>query len=453
MKFYNRINQLKRIDELVFSNKSEFVYFLWRRRIGKTSLINHYFIKKDIKYLYFFVWNKWEWNILRWFEETLYDFLWYNISFNSLREFLKFLFEYSLKNPNLNIVFDEFQNFTFVNDEVYSDFQEFWDKYKWLWKINIFCIGSIYTLMEKIFRDKWNPLFWRATAKLEINEFSIDTIKEILVNYNVYDNKNLLDIFTLFWWVPKYLEVLDNIQKDWDITLLENILKNNYICDNSLFLREWEDLLLAEFWKSSHIYFSILEAIANSKTKRVEIANYTKINYDSLWLYLDKLEKIYKYIEKLNPVIKPKNILNRYKIKDNFLIFWFRYIYKKSNLIEIWKYDNLIEFILNDINIVKWFSFEKLVEKLLIKQNIENKFIINFEQIWNYWDKWENEIDLVCFNDKKKEVVFIECKLNKKKITKAIREWLVTKSENINYFKWYKKYYKYYSMEDLDNLL
>ncbi len=452
MKFYDRKKQLKKIDELVNSSKSEFVYFLWRRRIGKTSLINHYFNSTEIKYLYFFVWNKREWNLLRWFEETIYDYLWYSISFNTLREFLKFLFEFSLKNPWLNIVFDEFQNFSFVNNEIYSDFQEFWDKYKWQWKLNMFCIWSLYTLMEKVFTDKYSPLFWRATAKLDINEFEIDTLKNILIDYDLYSNANLLDIFTIFWWVPKYLEIFDEIHKN-KKSLLENILENHYICDNSMFLREWQDLLLTEFGKSSHIFFSILEAIANWNTKRNEIANYTKINYDSLWLYLDKLEKTYKYIEKRTPVVQPKNILNKYKINDNFLIFWFRYIYKKSGLIEIWKYDQIVDFILNDINNIKWFAFEKLIKKILIKQNIDNKFVINFEKIWNYWDRKWNEIDLICFNSTKKEVVFIECKLNKKKITKKIKEELIIKSENINYFKWYNKKYLFYSLSDLDDLI
>ena len=36
-------------------------------------------------------------------------------------------------------------------------------------------------------------------------------------------------------------------------------------------------------------------------------------------LYLENLEKIYKYIEKIHPVVKQKSVLNRYKIKDNFL--------------------------------------------------------------------------------------------------------------------------------------
>ena len=449
MKFYNRKDELSLIENIIHSKNSEFVYFLWRRRIWKTSLVYYYFETNNKKYLYFFVWNKWEWNLLKAFEDTLYDFLGYNITFQSLRDFLKFIFEYSTKNKDIYIVFDEFQNFKYVNNEIYSDFQELWDKYKDTWNIKLFAIWSIYTMMEKVFQDKSSPLFWRATDKIILTEFEIQTLKEILQDYDLFSFSNLLDIYTIFWWVPKYLEIFDKIDTKSDLSLLENLLTNHYIKDNSLFLREWHDLLISEFWKTSNMYFSILEAIANSNTKRSEIADYTKISYDSLWLYLENLEKIYKYIEKIHPVVKQKSVLNRYKIKDNFLFFWFRYIYKKSNLIEIWKYDELIKFILKDINNIKWFTFEKLVKKLIIKQNKQNKFLINFEKIWNYFEKWKNEIDLLCFNENTKEVVFIECKLNHDKITEKTKTELIEKSHNIDKFTDYNKQYLYISLDNI----
>jgi hypothetical protein len=132
------------------------------------------------------------------------------------------------------------------------------------------------------------------------------------------------------------------------------------------------------------------------------------------------------------------------------LIFWFRYIYKKNNLIEIWKYDELIIFIKENIKILQWIIFEKLIKKLITKQNIENKFLINFEKIWNYFDKtWKNEIDLVCFSTKTKEVVFIECKLNNKKITEELKKSLIEKSKTIKKFKNYKKQYLYICLNDI----
>ncbi len=448
MRFYDRKEEIKKLKNIISSEKSEFCYFLWKRRIWKTSLIKQFFEIENKQYIYFFVWNKSEGNLLKNFSETLKDFLWFEINFSSLREFIKFIFDYSKKNPWLNIVFDEFQNFKFVNEEVFSDFQEFWDENKNNIKIKIFAIGSIFTLMEKVFQDKWAPLFWRATAKIFLHEFDSETLKEILKDYGFLSKQNLLDLYTIFWWVPKYLEIFDELEEKW--FFLENILKNHYITKNSIFLSEWRNLLLSEFWKTYQVNFSILEAIANWNTKRNEISNYTAINYDSLWFYLEKLEKFYKYIEKTNSIIENKPNINRYKIKDNFLIFWFRYIYKKSNLIEIWKYDELANFVISDMKNLQWFIFEKIIKNRIIQENIENKFLINFEKIGNYFDrKWKNEIDLICFNEKEKQVVFIECKINKNKITETIKIELEKKSKSIKKFENYKKFYKFYSLEDI----
>ncbi len=451
MKFYNRKQELEILQKITNSSRSELVYFLGRRRIGKTSLMNHFFTSKNQKYLYFFVSNKKEWNLLQSFSETLKEYLGYDIHFHSIREFLKFLFEYGKEHPWLCVVFDEFQNFTYVDESIFDDFQEFWDKYKEGANIKLFVIGSLFTLMEDIFQSKKSPLFGRATAKIDVQEFEVVTLKNILSDYDMFSSRNLLDIYTLFGGVPKYLEVLDTI-KPWENLLLETILSEVYLTENSMFLREWSDLLLTEFGKTSSVYFSILEAIANGYNKRSEIADYTKMNYDSLGLYLENLEKVYHYIEKLTPIIAQKTTLNRYKIQDNFLIFWFRYIYKNSNLLEIKKYTTLKDHILADITSLQWFAFEKLVKDLLITQNITNRYIIDFESIGNYWDKSGNEIDLICLNSRTKEVVFVECKLSGTKITGAVKQSLIAKSENIPELKDYKKYYQYYSLDNLEEL-
>lgn len=159
---------------------------------------------------------------------------------------MKFLFEYGKEHPGLSIVFDEFQNFTFVDESILDDFQEFWDTNKEKVTIKLFVIGSIFTLMEEIFQSKKSPLFGRATAKIFLQEFEVMVLKDILMDYGLFSHKNLLDVYTLFGGVPKYLEVLDaiNTQKG---DLLDIILTDVYLQENSLFLREGTDLLLTEF--------------------------------------------------------------------------------------------------------------------------------------------------------------------------------------------------------------
>lgn len=196
-----------------------------------------------------------------------------------------------------------------------------------------------------------------------------------------------------------------------------------------------------------------MEAIAGGYNKRSEIADYTKMNYDSLGFYLENLENTYRYIEKLTPVIEQKTTLNRYKIQDNFLIFWFRYIYKNGNLLEIKKYETLRKIIMDDLSCLEGFAFEKLVKDLIITRNITNSYVIEFDSIGNYWDKRGNEIDLICINHRTKEAVFIECKLQESKITPQVRQELVRKSETIAVLGDYKKNYRYYSLKSLGELL
>jgi uncharacterized protein len=52
--------------------------------------------------------------------------------------------------------------------------------------------------MEKVFQDKSSPLFGRATSKIILDEFEIQTLKKILEDYNLFSNSNLLDIYTIF---------------------------------------------------------------------------------------------------------------------------------------------------------------------------------------------------------------------------------------------------------------
>jgi hypothetical protein len=121
--------------------------------------------------------------------------------------------------------------------------------------------------------------------------------------------------------------------------------------------------------------------------------------------------------------------------------------------LQIGKYTELIDFIMNDITILQWYSFEKLVQELLIKKNQQGRYTISFDYIGSYRDKWDNEIDIVCFSERSKEVVFIECKLQAKSITPSIQEKLIAKSLTIPKFTEYTKYYEYYSKDDIDMLL
>ena len=82
-----------------------------------------------------------------------------------------------------NLVIDEFQEFYNINNSIYSDIQNIWDRYRKETKMNLIVCGSIYSLMNKIFQNNKEPLFGRADIIIKLSPFSLPVLKEIMYDY------------------------------------------------------------------------------------------------------------------------------------------------------------------------------------------------------------------------------------------------------------------------------
>lgn len=445
MKFYNREIELQELHKIIDRKNSDMIYLYWRRRVWKTSLILK--ALENRKFLYFFVWEKSRNTLLNDFNEIIQRH--FNLSylkFTTLKDLLAFLFDRA-REENFVIVFDEFQNFWNIDKSIFSDLQYFWDLNKNKTNIKLFFLGSHFTLIKKIFEANKQPLYGRATGSFLIKQFSLHTQVEILKDYNIYSRENLLYFYSIFGWVAKYIEIFlreYDMNKDFKKNIFDIIFK-----ENSFFLNEAKDIFALEFGKSYSRYFSILEAIALWNTKKNEIVNYTGISVDSLWIYIQKLEKFYELIIRNISIESKKTTTNsNYKIKDLFLNFWFKYIFKNENYLEIWDFETLKDIVRYDMTSFLWLSFESLSKEFFIKQNIDGKLPFRFDTIWNYFDKkWTNEIDLILKNTKEKKIMFVECKLNKSKIDIQTLKSLKQKVENTWKYKNYEKYYAFMSVE------
>ena len=74
--------------------------------------------------------------------------------------------------------------------------------------MNLIVSGSIYSLMQKIFQSKKEPLFGRADNIIKLSAFDLATLKEIMHDYNPkYTNDDLLALYSFTGGVPKYVEL------------------------------------------------------------------------------------------------------------------------------------------------------------------------------------------------------------------------------------------------------
>ena len=455
MKFYNREKEVKIINEIVRKSKKggQLIALQGKRRVGKTALILRAFKKQ--KFLYFFVSKKTEKELLGDFREEISKKL--NLpylgEFKSLTQLLEFLFDYSRKN-NLVVVFDEFQNFKSVNPSLFSDLQKFWDLNKDKSRIAIFCVGSMFTLIKRIFTSSKEPLYNRANKIIELKPFDLKTQQAILKDFKLLSPKNFLIFYSLFNGMPKYFELIeDNNLKSKDA---RQIIKKLFCQEDAYLIKEGKNILIEEFGRSYEKYFSVLTAIALGRTTKNEIYNYTGININSLGVLLKSLEDFYEIIERRIPVLEKKasSKLSSYKIKDEFLSFWFRYIYKKNYLIEVKNWQALFNYIVKDLDNYLGFKFENLVREYLVEQNNSKGSIFDFEQIGSFWKRPDltgdnKEIDVVAVNKENKTALIGECKLNFNKIDQNLIDNLIKKSKFISKLKNYKKVYCIFTVEEL----
>ena len=436
MKFYNRqreLDVLRRNLEQSYQS-SCFTVMVGRRRIGKTSLLIESVAGQ--KFLYLFTSRQNESLLCAQFQKDAFDALGLQI-FGTITRF-KDIFEQLLifaTKEHFTLIIDEFQELDSVNSSIFSDIQNLWDKYKDKARINFIACGSIYSMMMKIFENKKEPLFGRLTSKITLKPFTVSVIKEILGDYNPkYKPEDLLCLYMLTGGVPKYISLLIEAGATTFNKMLDFIVR-----PDSPFLNEGRDLLISEFGKEYGTYFSILQLIASGKTTQSEIDSIISKNTGA---YLSNLEKEYSLIAKNKPMFsKPETRKARWHLNDNYLSFWFRFIYPNQSLIEMGKYELLREYIAKNYE-----TYSGLVlEKYFREKIIENERVTN---IGKYWDnKGINEIDLIALNDLEKTAIVAEIKRNPKKISIDI---LRSKANSVNKeLAKYKIEYRGLSMSDM----
>ena len=96
----------------------------------------------------------------------------------------------------------------------------------------------------------------------------------------------------------------------------------------------------------------------------------------------------------MRPILsKPSSKTVKYYIADNFLTFWFRFIYKYIAYIESGNIELLKQIFLRDYPTFSGI----MLERYFRQQAIESK---RYTSIGNYWNrKGENEIDIIMINE------------------------------------------------------
>lgn len=409
MNFFGREEEIKELQDI--RNRSFktscFTIITGRRRIGKTSLLlKAYSNVADL--LYFFVARKTEGELCKDFVEEITSKL--NIPILSgptrFADIINFLMQLSKTRP-LTVIIDEFQDFRRVNSSIYSEMQKIWDLNKQDAHINLIVCGSVYSLMNIIFKNSKEPLYGRQTGELKVEPFRTKELKEILSTYNpAYTSDDLLALYSYTGGVAEYVEILMDAGAA-DRTSMQDII----IKKNSYFIYEGRNMLIEEFGKDYDKYFEIMSLIASGKTTRQEIEDTMKIEVSG---YLTRLERDYNLVSRHMPLFHKTNRNIHYQIEDNFLRFWFRYIYKYSYMIEANRFKKLRKVVDDDYTTYT----ERVLEKYFKAALAETEDLTHIDSWWDR--KGENEIDIIAADELQKKVTFYEVKRQAKDVNIGI---------------------------------
>lgn len=439
MRFYDRRKEMEflRENREQATKVARFTVLTGRRRIGKTTLIREAY--KDEPFVYFFVARKAESDLCDAYLEEISEKLGIP-TLGSSRKFsdiFRYLLELSVTR-SFTLVIDEFQDFYRVNKGVFSEMQDIWDKYEKTSKVNLVVCGSIYSLMQKIFKDKKEPLYGRNTGELRLKPFQPSVLKDIMADAKPgYSKEDLLALFTFTGGVAKYVNLLVDAG-----ALDKDAMIRHIVSENSTFLNEGKNNLIEEFGKDYGIYFSILSSVARGKNTRSEIED---VIGKEVGGYLTNLENEYELIAKRQPLFEKTSTKNvRYELRDVFYSFWFRFVFKYNYIIEIENYGKLQEIILRDYNTFSGLMLERYFHQVAMESG-------EFTRIGRWWDrKGEHEIDMICEDELEDRAVFYEIKRQKEEI--SIGE-LKQKTEAMlratGAFKDYKIGYEGLSMEEM----
>lgn len=439
MRFYDREQEISFLRDTQNAAKkvARFTVVTGRRRIGKTTLIKEAY--KDEPFVYFFVARKAESDLCEVYQEEIGEKLGIPTlgSSRHFSEIFRYLMQLS-QTKSFTLVIDEFQDFFRVNKAVYSEMQNIWDEYEKTSKINLVVCGSIYSLMQKIFKNKKEPLYGRNTAELRMKPFKPSVLKQILADAKPnYSKEDLLAMFTFTGGVAKYVsQLVDGGALDKDAMI------RHIIGPNSTFLNEGKNNLIEEFGKDYGIYFSILSCIARGKNTRSEIED---VIGKEVGGYLTNLTEEYELISKRQPLFEKSTNKNvRYELDDVFYSFWFRFVFKYNYIIEIENYVKLQEIIGRDYNTFSGLMLERYFQRVAMESG-------EFTRIGRWWDrKGKNEIDMIAEDELNDRVVFYEIKRQSEEISIGVlKQKAEVMLQATHQFKKYDISYKGLSMEKM----
>lgn len=427
--FFGRERELASLEKMYQKSNFQMAVVYGRRRIGKTALLNEFV--KGKKYLYLPAEEVNDSLNLQKFSKLLGERLGIN-NFPMVEDWKTFfsIIKEQLGQERTVVVIDEYPYAATANKSLNSILQHVIDyDFK---DSNLFLIlcGSSMSFMENQVLGEKSPLFGRRTGQLKITPLDYYDAAKF---YPEVSDEEKVKYYATVGGTPYYLSLIAP-----SLTFEENI-KELYFDISGYLLNEGILLMKQEFREPAN-YNAVLQAIASGARTLNEMVGFTKLESSLISKYLVVLQEL-NYIERVIPFgANPlKGKTSQYLITENFIAFWYRYVFSVRGEIERGSGDVYHRLAIENLSEFIGPVFEEITRQYLRRLNRIGKLPFIAKSFGTWWGKDRQgavqEVDIVVESTVGKALLIGECKWrNDFNVKKAIE----TLKHRADYFDQYE---------------
>ena len=428
VKFVDREAEIKTLQSEYQRGGSALVILYGRRRVGKTTLITEFI--KDKKALFFLASEESENQNRMAFKDKAAEFinsdLLKDADVKSWDVIFKAVMDTHFESKPV-IVIDEFQYIGRSNPAFPSIFQRIWEENLKQKQVLVILCGSLISMMESQTLAYHSPLYGRRTAQIHLKQIPFRYYGEFFHHKN---RRQLIEMYAITGGVPKYIELFEE-SSDIYTAIEDNVLnRSGYLYDEPNFLLQQE---VSEIGS----YFSIIKAIAAGNSRLSAIASVLEVKATGLTKYLKTLMDL-DILEREVPVTEEnpeKSKKGLYKIKDNYIRFWFAFVYPNRSFIESGNSGIVMDKIRKSlISGHTAYVYEDVCRERMWELNAEDCWPFHFSKIGRWWDA-HDEIDLAAVDPDGRNLILGECKFWQEPVGVSVLRGLEDKAVRVEWKK------------------
>lgn len=427
-RFVDREQEMATLQSEYGRDGSGLVVLYGRRRVGKTTLISEFI--RDKKALFFLASEESESQNRLAFQQKAADFLnsdlLKNVEVKSWDVLFRAIMDTHFDSKPV-IVLDEFQYLGRSNPAFPSVFQRIWEEILKDRQVMVILCGSLISMMQSQTLAYDSPLYGRRTAQIRLKQIPFAYYHEFFPEKS---RKELIEMYAVTGGVPKYIELFSQSKDIYSAIETCVLNRSGYLYDEPHFLLQQE---VSEVGS----YFSIIKAIAAGNTKLSAIAGVLEVKSTSLTKYLKTLIDL-DILEREVPVTEDspeKSKRGLYKIKDNYLRFWFAFVYPNMSFIESGHGRIVMDKIRKSLvrNHIA-FVYEDICRERMWEMNAQSVWPFYFSKLGRYWDSKE-EIDIAAIDPDGKNLILGECKYWQEPVGASVLRELEAKAKTVSWEK------------------